>query len=87
MNIYDLLPQNSMDCMENFVLHYLLRDGLEVIEPDQTHAIHYNQDSIRNSNICHTITKYLEKKGREKYSSRKETMQNTGIMSLILQSL
>lgn len=66
MNIYDFLPQNSMDCMKNFVFHYLFADGLEVIEPDQPHAIHYNQDSIRNSNICHTITKYLEKKKEKK---------------------
>lgn len=65
MNIYDVLPQNSMDCMKNFVFYYLFQDGLEVIEPDQTHAIHYNQDSIRNSNICHAITKYLEKKEKK----------------------
>ena len=62
MNIYELLPHKSMDCMKNTVFHYLFWDGLEVIELDKTHAIHYNQDSIRNSNICYTITKYLGKK-------------------------
>lgn len=58
--------------MKNFLLHYLFQDGLKIIEPNQTHAIHYNQDPIRNSNICDTITKYLKKKGKEKYSIREE---------------
>lgn len=62
--------------MKNFIFHYLFQDGLEVIEPDQTHAMHDNQYSIRNSNICHTITKYLDKeKGRKKYSIKEQTTE------------
>lgn len=71
------------------ISHYLFSDGLEAIEPDQTHAVHYNQDSIRNINICNTITKYLEK-GKEKYSIKEEIierMQNVEITYLIMQSI